>query len=106
VTEILFGLRYPRELTEVIMSKVMNMLDLQESHAYQIIHRRGEVKGEAKGKIEGIRDTLLRVGRKKLGKPSVKVLRDLNAITDELRLTELSERILDVATWKELLTPK
>ena len=75
------------------------MIDLKNLPSYQIM----VAEGKAEGKAEGIRDTILRQGKKKFGKPSAKVLRDLNAIVDESRLTELSERILDVDSWKELL---
>jgi predicted transposase YdaD len=107
VMEILLGLRYPKELAQIIMTKVTAMIDLQESTTYQIIHGRGKAEGKAegiaKGKADGIRETILRQGKKKLGKPSAKILRELNAVTDESRLAALSERILDVDSWKELL---
>jgi hypothetical protein len=55
------------------------MIDLRESKTYKIIHDRA--------KAEGIRETILRLGKKKLGKPSAKVVRVLNAIADEACLT-------------------
>ena len=97
--DILLGLRYDRELTRHMMERVMNMIDLRESHAYHIIIE----EGKAEGRLESLRDILLRQGTKKFGKPSAKVARALNAIKDERRLARLSERILDVNSWKELL---
>src|ERR1035438_6869262 len=103
VMDILLGLRYDRELTRHMMEKVMNMIDLRDSHAYQIILEEGEAKGKAEGRVESLRDVLLRQGTKKFGKPSAKVLRELNAISEETRLAKLSERLLDVESWKDLL---
>ena len=64
----------------------------------------GLAVGKAVGKAEGLRDILLRLGTKKFGKPSAKYLRELNRITDQRRLTDLGERLLDVDSWKELLS--
>ncbi len=103
IMDILLGLRYDQELTRHMMEKVMNMIDLRESHAYHIILEEGQAIGEAKGRIASLHDTLLRLGKKKFGKPSAKILRELNAITEETRLAQLSERILDVDSWRDLL---
>jgi predicted transposase YdaD len=97
--EILLGLRYDRALTKLMMEKVMNMIDLRESHAYQIILEEGEAKGESKWKSE----VILHLATKKFGKPTAKQLRTFNAITDAAKLTELGERLLEVDSWKALL---
>lgn len=61
-------------------------------------------EGREEGRLEGQRETLLRLGRKKFGRgPSKKQLAELDAITNPARLAELSERLLDVDTWGELL---
>ena len=53
--------------------------------------------------MEG-RAILLRLGKKKFGRaPSKKQAAELEAITDMARLHALSERLLDVNTWSELL---
>jgi predicted transposase YdaD len=110
LTALLLGLRYKDPLLSELMKEMRDMIDLTESLSYKKIVAEGKAvglaEGKAAGRIDALRDTVLRLGKKKLGKPSPKVTRDLNAITDERRLTELSERILDVETWKELLAPE
>ncbi len=76
------------------------MVDLRESSVYQMILD----EGKAEGTLQALRDTILRQGKKKFGKPGAKVVRELNAITSAGRLVQLSDRLLDVDRWKELLT--
>ncbi len=102
VMEIVLGLRYDREFTDHMIDKVKNMINLRESHGYQSILDEGKVEG----RIDALRDTVLRLGRKKFGKANSKIMRALDSIADESRLAELSERILDVDSWKELFTSK
>ena len=106
VIGVLFGLRYGKEITELMMEKVNNMIDLKESTGYQIIYGRGKTEGKAEGSLETLRATILRLGKKKFGEPSAEVVSELKGIADEARLTELSERILDVDSWKNLLSPE
>ena len=57
------------------------------------------------GRLSAYRATLLRQGKKKFGRaPTKKQAAELEAITDTARLEVLSERLLDVNTWSELLT--
>jgi len=110
-TADLLGLRFDDPLLDELLQEMTNMIDLRDSKSYQ--RRKAEAKAEVKAeaeaelkaevKAEALRDTILRLGKKRFGKPSAKVVRELNAIADEGRLTELSERILDVNSWKELL---
>ncbi len=95
VTETLLGLRYQDPLLSTILKEMDTMVDLEHSPSYQKIVAKGEVKS--------LREIILRMGTKKFGKPGVKVQREVTAITSVERLLELSERILDVETWKELL---
>jgi hypothetical protein len=61
-------------------------------------------EGRAEGHLEALRETLLRQGRKKFGKgPTRKQQAQLTALTDRATLERLSERLLDVSTWAELL---
>jgi predicted transposase YdaD len=55
------------------------------------------------GRQEGLRDAILRQGRKKFGPPTVEIEASVDAITDLARLGTLAERLLDVNTWDELL---
>ncbi len=60
-------------------------------------------EGRAEGRVEGLQRALLRVGRKKFGEPEEATRLALLGITDLERLEGLSERLLDVASWQELL---
>lgn len=63
---------------------------------------RAEARGE--GRIDGIRETILRLGRRKFGKaPSRKQQKALEAITDPAQLEELAARLLAVDAWADLL---
>ena len=65
----------------------------------------GEARGRAEGEVEEARKILLGLGRKKLGQPDEQVLAAIAAIGDLDRLNLLLDRILDVASWDELLAP-
>jgi predicted transposase YdaD len=92
---LLLGLRYEEEQIMPWFSD-----DLMElSSVYQLILSRGTEKG----KLEEARRMLLRPGRIKFGEPDAATVSALEAISDINRLEELSERLLQVSTWKELL---
>lgn len=107
-TYILMGLRYPVELAEKLLPGGIAM---EESVTYQDLIRRGlergraegQAEGQAEGAIEEARRLLLRQGHKKFGPPDDTVRASLAALTDLGRLEELSERLLDAATWQQLL---
>jgi hypothetical protein len=50
-----------------------------------------------------MRDILFRQGRKQFGAPNDATAAALNAISDVRKLEELSERVLEVGSWQELL---
>ena len=62
-----------------------------------------ESMGCAEGRIEEAQGMLLRQGRKRFGPPDARVQRSIEAIGNLERLEMLSERLLDVSTWDELL---
>ncbi len=67
---------------------------------------RAEAREEAlqEGQAEGVRATVLRLGRQKFRKaPSKKQQNVLEAITDLGQLQALAERLLNVDSWAELL---
>ena len=65
---------------------------------------RASLRDSSKAKSEEARQAILQLGRKKLGQPDDKGLRERIAATAEIdRLNSLLERILDVASWDELL---
>jgi predicted transposase YdaD len=89
---ILMGLRYPEELIEQVMQEVLTM---EESVTYQAIIRRG--------RLQGARDVLLRLGRIRFGDPAPATIATLEAIKELEYLEILSERLLAVSSWQELL---
>jgi len=71
---------------------------IEESTVYQGILR----KGMAIGRISEARTTLLRLGAKKLGPPGERIETEIATMEDVDRLSDLSDRVLDVSTWDEL----
>jgi predicted transposase YdaD len=90
---VLMGLRYPEELTDQVLQGVLAM---EESVTYQAIIRRG--------RIQEARNLLLRQGRIRWGDPTPSAEASIQTITDLERLEQLSERLLVVSSWQELLT--
>ncbi len=64
----------------------------------------GIERGIERGRTKTLRDVISSQGRKRFGEPSAEVQKTLQAMTDAGRLQVLSDRILDVNTWEELLT--
>ncbi len=92
---------------------VLGIRGIEESWVYQDIfakdlaegEARGEAKGEAKGHAEEAMEALLRRGRRKPGPPGAEVEARIAALGDLARLREPLDRVLDVASWDELLGP-
>ena len=80
---------------------------MRESTTYQAILEEGEDRGRAKGVqiglAEGQRTMLLRLGINRFGPPSPEVAAAMRNITDESRLEQLADRILDARNWEDLL---
>jgi hypothetical protein len=80
---------------------------MKESSGYQLILAEGEAKGRAEGEAKGrsaeAKAILLRLGRKRFGDPDTATVAALEAITDLAYLESLSDRVLDVGSWQELL---
>ena len=95
-TYVLMGLRYSPELATQILQGVRAM---KESATYQAIIEEGRVEG----RVEEARAILLRQGTKRFGPPTPQTQAALDAITAIDRLELLSERLLDVENWDELL---
>ena len=105
-TKVLMGLRYPKEQVEVftrgVSAMILGIRGIEESSVYQDIF----ATGEAKGRIDEARKTLLRQGRKKLGPPSEVIEASINVLVNLDRLNDLLDRVRDVATWDDLLAPR
>jgi hypothetical protein len=92
-TFVLSGLRLDRQQVRTLFQGVRAM---RESDTYQAILD--------EGRIESLQQTVLRLGRKRFGEPDEAVRREVLGITDLVRLAQLTEDLLDVSTWQELLS--
>jgi predicted transposase YdaD len=95
-TYILMGLKYSDELIDRLLEGVQNM---KESVTYQKILR----EGRAEGRTEEAKRILKRQGSKRFGKPEPLIEAAIDAIADLDRLEQLSDRVLEVTGWAELL---
>jgi hypothetical protein len=92
-TFVLTGMRVAKSALQNLFAGVRFM---QESSAYDVLVEEGEVKA--------LRETLLRQGRKRFQSADQSPEASLNAIGDVERLKRMTERLLEVTTWQELLT--
>ena len=95
-TYLLMGLRYPHDVTKEVLRA---MTWLRDSSTYQAILAEGEVAG----RVTEAREILMRLGRKRLGPPDRRVRSVLDRLDDLGRLEQLTDRLLEVGSWDELL---
>ncbi len=93
-TYILMGLRYPLEVAAHLLRGVR---DMRESSTYQAILDEGRVEGE--------RRALLLLGTKRFGPPDAPTREVIERLDSPGKLERLTERLLDVSSWDELLSP-
>jgi predicted transposase YdaD len=93
---VLTGLRIDKDIAQKLFQGVKGMRD---STTYQGILEEGRVEGRAEGSLR----VLLRLGRKRFGEPDAATLTQLQAITDLDRLDRMAERMMEAASWQELL---
>jgi predicted transposase YdaD len=91
-TYVLAGLRFPREFMAQLLHGVLTM---KESVTWQAIIEEGEIKG--------VRATLLELGQIRFGEAGPSIEEALAKLTDRERLRRMSRRLLEVASWEELL---
>jgi predicted transposase YdaD len=91
---VLLGLRYSGEFAHALFAEVLGM---EQSVTYQAIVRRGREE-------EGRRLLLLQ-GTAKFGPPDAAVQAALESISDLAQLEKLAVRLVNAATWQELLPP-
>jgi Domain of unknown function (DUF4351) len=91
-TYLLMGLRYRPGVAAQLLQGVRAM---KESSTYQAILD--------EGRAEGVRKVLMRLGTRRFGPPDAPTRAAIEAITRPSRLERLSERLLDVSSWEELL---
>jgi predicted transposase YdaD len=99
-TYVLLGLRVTEAQANYLFQGVHNM---EDSTTYQAILAKGEAKGEVKGEVKGMQKTLLRQGRKRFGPASKNIQTTIQGITEVHRLERLTDRILEAASWQDLL---
>jgi hypothetical protein len=68
---------------------------MRDNVAYQVILE--------EGRIEQARETLLNLGTRLLRAPSKVVRQKIESMDDLEELKDLTDRVLDVKSWKELL---
>lgn len=95
-TYVLMGLRYEQALINQLLQGVIAM---EESVTYQAI----VAKGERQGALREARRTILLLGRERFGAAGTSVTSAIEAIDDLERLEQLSIRLLQAESWKELL---
>jgi predicted transposase YdaD len=88
---VLTGLRIPRE---VAIELFRGMRAMRESTTYQYILD--------EGRIEGMRASLLRLGRQRFGS-AADAETAVNGITDLERLERMTDRVLRATDWQDLL---
>src|SRR5262245_30794666 len=103
-TGILMRLCYSKDEITSFLRGIPAMLfstihGIEETPLYQEAYQ----KGEARGRAEEARKILIRHGTKKFGPPDEQAKAQIAALADLDRLHELVDRILDVASWDELL---
>jgi predicted transposase YdaD len=102
-TYLLMGLRYPPAVAAQLLQGVRAM---KESSTYQAIldegRAEGRAEGETIGRIEEALKVLLLLGGKQFGPPNASTRATIEA-ADLERLERLTERLLDVSSWDELL---
>jgi predicted transposase YdaD len=107
-TYVLLGLRYSDQVAQTLFEEVLGM---EQSATYQAIVRRGREEGRQEGREEGrqegrtdeARRTLLRLGELKFGVPAGAARSAIEAIQELSMLEALTDRLLNAASWQELL---
>ena len=94
------GLRYPDAMIGELLRGVRAM---RESSTYQAFLREGEAVGEARGRASEARAILLRLGSRRFGPPDRRTRVAVQRLADLGRLERLTDRVLDVGSWEDLL---
>ncbi len=66
---------------------------------------KGRLEGRQEGRREELQRVLLRQGSRKFGPPSTEVQSQIHALDDLDHLEALTDRVIDVQSWDELLQP-
>ncbi len=60
-------------------------------------------EGRAEGRVEALQKTVLRLARRRFGEPDVQTVTSVTTIHDVDRLERLTDQLLNVSSWQELL---
>ena len=109
IPPLFMALLHPEDYPQSVFIKALRPLWL--SSTYQKILEEGRAEGRAQvraeGRVEGraeeARRILRRLGTRRFGKPDAHIEAALDAIADLERLEQLSDRVLEVTAWEELL---
>jgi hypothetical protein len=93
---VLSGLRHDPSVALPLFRGVHGM---KESTTYQWIVNEGRMEG----RIEVLREMVLRLGQRRLGPPDDATKAVIQSATDVERLKRMTEQLLDLSTWQELL---
>ena len=95
---ILTGLRLkaPDEVRQLFQGALIAM---RESVTFQAILE----EGEQTGRIKELHRTILRLGRRRFGEADEAIRNQIEAMRDIERLEDLTERLLIVSSWDELI---
>jgi predicted transposase YdaD len=98
--ELLMGLRFKREFVVNVLKGIRAM---KESDTYQAIIEEGMAKGLAEGRASEARSILIRQGRQRFGEPDAKILALINGANSLEELERMTDRVLIVSNWVELI---
>jgi predicted transposase YdaD len=98
-TKVLLGLRYEARFVDQLLQGVRTM---KESTTYQAIKQ----EGREEGRLEEVREDIRCLGEQKFqSPPPTHVQKTLVSIVDLEQLKQLLKKVLDAATWDELIAP-
>lgn len=97
--------RYTPQIAESLLKgAVESVLKLEDFPLYDYLKEKGITIGIEKGRENGLRDTVLRVGEKRYG-AATETVRETLAASNFETLQDYVERLAEAETWDELLTP-
>jgi predicted transposase YdaD len=108
---VLAGLRLDEDEIDELRGRLRMTNFATESSYVRLLLREGREEGLKEGIEEGLRlgqlgearRLILRLGRVRFGPPAEATRQTIETLTDLDRLEQLSERLLDVSSWDELL---
>ncbi len=79
-------------------------MTLEDSSTYQLILKRSEARGEARGKVTAAHRMVFIIAGKRFGPAPGATEAALQGITDQDRLDRMTDRLLDATGWDDLLS--